>query len=47
MANEIIGGDVVLAADGTPLKASLNKAMRKKRIRALLLVTPLFLFIVL
>jgi len=46
MANEIIGGDVVLAADGTPLKASLNKAMRKNRIRALLLVTPLFLFIV-
>ncbi len=35
----------VLAADGTPLKASLNKAMRKNRIRALMLVAPLFLFI--
>jgi putative spermidine/putrescine transport system permease protein len=45
MAKEF-GGEVVLAADGTPLKASLNKATRKNRIRALLLVTPLFLFIV-
>jgi len=44
MADESSGG-VVLAADGTPLKASLNRAMRKNRIRALLLVTPLFLFI--
>lgn len=35
----------ILAADGTPLKASLNKAMRRNRIRALLLVAPLFLFI--
>ncbi len=35
----------ILAADGTPLKASLNKAMRRNRLRALLLVTPLFLFI--
>ncbi len=46
MANEIIGSGVVLAADGTPLKASLNRATRKNRINALLLVTPLFLFIV-
>jgi putative spermidine/putrescine transport system permease protein len=45
MANQNIRGEVVLAADGTPLKASLNKAMRKSRVRALLLVTPLFLFI--
>ena len=45
MSNKNIGGEVVLAADGTPLKVSLNKAMRKNRIRALLLVTPLFLFI--
>ncbi len=35
----------ILAADGTPLKASLNKAMRRNRMRALLLVAPLFLFI--
>ncbi len=45
MAEENTGGEVVLAADGTPLKASLNRAMRKNRIRALLLVSPLFLFI--
>jgi len=34
-------------ADGVPLKASLNKALRKRKITALLLVTPLFLFILL
>ncbi len=45
MAEQNTGGEVVLAADGTPLKASLNKAMRKSRIRALLLVTPLFIFV--
>ncbi|NQW00547.1 MAG: ABC transporter permease [Rhodospirillales bacterium] len=45
MAEDTVQGGPVLAADGTPLKASLNKAMRKNRIRALLLVTPLFLFI--
>jgi len=45
MADQQSGGELVLAADGTPLKASLNKAMRKNRIRALLLVTPLFVFI--
>ncbi len=45
MAEQITGGDVVLAADGTPLKASLNRAMRKSRIRAMLLVTPLFIFV--
>jgi len=45
MADVIFPSGPVLAADGTPLKASLNRAMRKNRIRALLLVTPLFLFI--
>jgi len=45
MADENTGGGVVLAADGSPLKVSLNRAMRKNRIRALLLVTPLFVFI--
>ncbi|MDE0993643.1 MAG: ABC transporter permease [Rhodospirillales bacterium] len=45
MANGNTQGEVVLAADGTPLKESLNKAMRKNRIRALLLVAPLFIFI--
>jgi putative spermidine/putrescine transport system permease protein len=45
MADGIADGGVVLAADGTPLKASLNKAMRKNRIRAMLLVAPLLIFI--
>ena len=45
MANGNTQGEVVLAADGTPLKESLNKAMRKNRIRALLRVAPLFIFI--
>lgn len=34
-------------ADGVPLKVSLNRALRKRKITALLLVTPLFLFILL
>lgn len=45
MADGNIQDGPVLAADGTPLKASLNRAMRKNKIRALLLVTPLFIFI--
>ncbi len=45
MADVNTGGGVVLAADGTPLKASLNRAMRKNRLRAILLVAPLFVFI--
>ena len=45
MANGNTQGEFVLAADGTPLKESLNKAMRKNRIRALMLVAPLFIFI--
>jgi len=35
----------MLAADGTPLKISLARAMRRKKRQALLLVAPLFLFI--
>ncbi len=35
----------VLAADGTPLKRSLAKALRREKIRALLLIAPLLLFI--
>ena len=45
MAEEATQGGAVLAADGVPLKVSLNRAMRKNRIRALLLVAPLFIFI--
>ncbi|WP_439154331.1 ABC transporter permease [Yoonia sp.] len=37
----------VLAADGRPLKASLNRALRRQKTRALLLIAPLLLFIML
>lgn len=36
---------VVLAADGRPLKESLNRALRKNRMRALMLVAPLLIFV--
>ncbi len=35
----------VLAADGTPLKKSLAKALRREKTRALLLIAPLLVFI--
>ncbi|UWQ15306.1 ABC transporter permease [Aliiroseovarius sp. M344] len=35
----------VLAADGTPLKRSLAKALRRQKMRALMLISPLLLFI--
>ena len=38
-------GDVMRSADGTPLKVSLARAMRRRKITALLLVAPLFIFI--
>ncbi|MEQ8666024.1 MAG: ABC transporter permease [Rhodospirillales bacterium] len=36
----------VLAADGRPLKVSLARALRRQKMRALLLIAPLLLFIV-
>lgn len=35
----------VLAADGKPLKASLNRALRREKLRALMLIAPLLIFI--
>ncbi|NNE82091.1 MAG: ABC transporter permease [Silicimonas sp.] len=35
----------VLAADGRPLKVSLNRALRREKLRAFLLVSPLLLFV--
>jgi len=35
----------MIAADGRPLKASLNRALRRQKLRALLLIAPLLLFI--
>ena len=37
----------VLAADGTPLKKSLAKALRLQKIRSLMLIAPLLLFVLL
>lgn len=37
--------EAVLAADGRPLKASLNRALRRQKIRALALIAPLLIFI--
>lgn len=37
----------VLAADGTPLKRSLARALRMQKLRALMLIAPLLLFILL
>ena len=35
----------ILAADGTPLKKSLGRALRQQKIRALMLIAPLLIFI--
>ncbi|MEL6959845.1 MAG: ABC transporter permease [Pseudomonadota bacterium] len=35
----------VLAADGTPLKASLRRSLRREKMRALLLIAPLLIFV--
>ena len=35
----------VLAADGRPLKASLNRALRRQKLRAMMLIAPLLLFV--
>ncbi|MEL6961057.1 MAG: ABC transporter permease, partial [Pseudomonadota bacterium] len=37
--------DVMLAADGTPLKRSLARALRRQKLRALGLIAPLLLFV--
>ena len=36
----------MLAADGTPLKTSLARALRRQKLRALALIAPLLLFVV-
>jgi putative spermidine/putrescine transport system permease protein len=44
MSDQITSGPV-LAADGTPLKRSLSRALRRQKMRALLLIAPLLLFV--
>jgi putative spermidine/putrescine transport system permease protein len=36
----------VLSADGRPLKRSLNRALRAQKLRALALIAPLLIFVV-
>ncbi|WP_420557354.1 ABC transporter permease [Roseovarius sp.] len=38
-------GGPVLAADGTPLKKSLSRTLRRQKMRALLLIAPLLIFV--
>ena len=38
-------GEPLVAADGTPLRVSLARALRRQKMRALLLIAPLLLFI--
>ena len=37
---------ILLSADGVPLKKSLNRSLRQQKIRALLLISPLLIFII-
>ena len=41
------GSEPMLAADGKPLKESLGRALRRQKIRALMLIAPLLLFVML
>ena len=38
---------MLLAADGTPLKLSLSRSLRQQKLRALLLISPLLIFVML
>ena len=37
---------ILLSADGVPLKKSLNRSLRQQKIQALLLISPLLIFII-
>lgn len=45
MAQAYAPAEVMTTTDGVPLKVSLRRAMRRNRVKALLLVAPLLLFI--
>jgi putative spermidine/putrescine transport system permease protein len=47
MTDQTAQSGPVLAADGTPLKQSLARALRRQKMRALMLIAPLLLFILL
>jgi len=45
MSDTTINTGPVLAADGTPLKRSLERALRRQKLRALMLIAPLLIFV--
>ena len=45
MANTVQQSEELFTADGTPLQVSLARVLRRQKLRALLLVAPLFIFI--
>jgi putative spermidine/putrescine transport system permease protein len=46
VAEAFHGDDIVRTADGTPLRVRLRQSERRERIKAIALVAPLFLFVV-
>ncbi|MEO1641114.1 MAG: ABC transporter permease, partial [Pseudomonadota bacterium] len=44
--SDMTSSGTMLAADGTPLKTSLARALRRQKLRALALIAPLLLFVV-
>ena len=46
MTDNVANGPM-LAADGTSLKSSLNRALRRQKLRALMLIAPLLIFVLL
>jgi putative spermidine/putrescine transport system permease protein len=47
MSDQTDASGRLLAADGRPLKASLNRALRREKLRALMLIAPLLAFVLL
>ena len=45
MSDNTANPEQMLAADGTPLKRSLARALRRQKLRALMLIAPLLLFV--
>ena len=45
--SDTTGSGPMLAADGRPLKESLRRALRRQKLRALALIAPLLLFVLL
>ncbi|MFO0992923.1 MAG: ABC transporter permease, partial [Hyphomicrobiales bacterium] len=46
VAEALHGSDIVRTVDGTPLRVRLRQAERRERLKAIVLIAPLFLFVV-